>query len=127
MVELPGDDHLPFVGAQDEILEPIERFLATLRARARAERVLATALTVLPAPGTAVEVLRPLFNAEVAAQRGRMLSASPDTLVAIFDGPGRAVRSGRAMIAAAVRASLGARAGIHIGECDPSTPVGPLF
>jgi pimeloyl-ACP methyl ester carboxylesterase len=127
MVELPGDDHLPFVGAQDEILEPIERFLMTLRTRARAERVLATALTVLPAAGANIEDLRLLFTPEVMAQRGRMLGAEPDRLVAIFDGPGRAVRSGRALIAAAARASLGARAGVHIGECDPSTPVGPLF
>jgi pimeloyl-ACP methyl ester carboxylesterase len=127
LVELPGDDHLPFVGAQDEILDAIERFLTTLRTRDRAERVLATALTVLPAAGADVEVLRPMFSAEVTAQRGRMLSATPDHLVALFDGPGRAVRSGRAMVGAAARASLGVRAGIHIGECDPSTAAGPLF
>ena len=31
------------------------------------------------------------------------------------------------MVTAAARASLVVRAGIHIGECDPSTPAGPLF
>ena len=127
MVELPGDDHLPFVGAQDEILDPIERFLTTSRTRARGERMLATALTVLPAAGSHVEDLRPLFVAEVVAHRGRLLSAAPDSLVAIFDGPGRAVRSGRGIASAAARASLGVRTGIHIGECDPSSAAGPLF
>ena len=127
MVELPGDDHLPFVGAQDEILDAIERFLSTAHQRAGDERVLATALTVLPAAGADFEALRAMFTDEVAAHRGRLLSGAPTELVAIFDGPGRAVRSGRAIVAAAARASLGARAGVHIGECDPSTPVGALF
>ena len=36
-VELPGDDHLPFVGDQDALLDEIERFL-TVRASARANR-----------------------------------------------------------------------------------------
>src|SRR5262249_31546758 len=31
-VELPGDDHLPFVGDQDGLLDEIERFLARSRA-----------------------------------------------------------------------------------------------
>lgn len=127
MVELPGDDHLPFVGAQDEILDAIGSFLAQTRARAGGERVLATALTVLPASGADVEALRPMFTAEVVAHRGRVLTAAPANLVALFDGPGRAVRGGRAMVAAAARASLGARAGIHIGECDPAAPAGPLL
>ena len=35
-VELPGDDHLPFVGDQDAMLDEIERFLAQ---RARARRI----------------------------------------------------------------------------------------
>jgi pimeloyl-ACP methyl ester carboxylesterase len=127
MVELPGDDHLPFVGEQDEILDAIEQFLATSRARAGAERVLATALTVLPATGGDAEELRPVFTAEVMAHRGRVLATTAPGLIALFDGPGRAVRSGRAMVKTAGRASLGARAGIHIGECDPSSATGPLF
>ena len=127
MVELPGDDHLPFVGAQDEILDAIERFLASLRTRPRVERMLATALTVLPSGDSDIDALRPIFAAEVTAHRGRVLSTEPEVLVALFDGPGRAVRSGRAMVATAARSSLAARAGIHIGECDLSVPAGPLF
>jgi pimeloyl-ACP methyl ester carboxylesterase len=127
MVELPGDDHLPFVGAQDEILDAIAHFLAAGRARAGAERVLATALTVLPMPGTDVDALRSLFTADVVAHRGRVLTGAAPNLVALFDGPGRAVRSGRDVVAAAARASLGARAGLHIGECDPTSTSGPLL
>ena len=45
-VELPGDDHLPFVGDQDAILDEIERFLAGARTRVDADRVLVTMLCV---------------------------------------------------------------------------------
>src|SRR5262249_43635485 len=43
-VELPGNDHLPFVGDQDALLDEIERFLAVTRARGESHRVLATIL-----------------------------------------------------------------------------------
>src|SRR5262249_50710500 len=43
-VELPGDDHLPFVGDQDALLDEIERFLAEARTRANPDRVLVTVL-----------------------------------------------------------------------------------
>ena len=36
LVELPGDDHLPFVGDQDAMLDEIEAFLTGVRERARA-------------------------------------------------------------------------------------------
>jgi hypothetical protein len=41
-VELPGDDHLPFVGDQDALLDEIARFLASARTQADADRVLVT-------------------------------------------------------------------------------------
>jgi len=37
MVELPGEDHLPFVGDQDAVLDHVERFLASLRRPPRDE------------------------------------------------------------------------------------------
>src|SRR5690606_25108196 len=40
-VELPGDDHLPFAGDQEELLTAISTFLARRRIRTPAERVLA--------------------------------------------------------------------------------------
>src|SRR5215204_4309721 len=45
-VELPGDDHLPFVGDQDAILDEIEHFLTGVRPAPEADRVLATVLAV---------------------------------------------------------------------------------
>ena len=43
-VELPGDDHLPFVGDQDAILDEVEQFLTGARPGPEADRVLATVM-----------------------------------------------------------------------------------
>ena len=45
-IELPGDDHLPFVGDQDAILGAVEQFLARPPARTVDNRLLASVLTV---------------------------------------------------------------------------------
>ena len=43
-VELPGKDHLPFVGDQEAILDEVEEFLTAVRHRLEDDRVLATVL-----------------------------------------------------------------------------------
>jgi hypothetical protein len=43
-VEFPGNDHLPFVGDQDAILDEMEEFLTGVRHRAEPDTVLATVL-----------------------------------------------------------------------------------
>src|SRR5215467_227995 len=43
-VEFPGDDHLPFVGDQDAILDEVEEFLTGVRHRLEPDTVLATVL-----------------------------------------------------------------------------------
>ena len=45
VVELPGADHLPWEGNQDDVLDEVERFLATVGDDQGAERILATILT----------------------------------------------------------------------------------
>src|SRR5688500_4715346 len=43
-VELPGNDHLPFAGDADAILDEMEEFLTGIRPAAEPDRVLATIL-----------------------------------------------------------------------------------
>ena len=128
LVELPGDDHLPFVGNQEEILGAIAAFLAASRHHAKGERVLATVLAVVsdcrPADR---EHLQRVFARDVTAYRGRLLTAGDGQLTALFDGPARAVRCGRAVATVAARSSIAVRAGVHIGECDPAAAGGPLL
>ncbi len=128
LVELPGDDHLPFVGNQDEILDEIEKFLSATHPTPAAERVLATVLTVLSdAPPAERDRVRGAFTREVAAHRGRTVELGDERLTAAFDGPGRAVRCGTSVVAVTQGAQIALRAGVHIGEHDPSEPGGSLM
>lgn len=128
LVELPGDDHLPFLGDQEAILSEIESFLARAHVRAAPERVLATMLTVLTdgGAGDAAHV-REAFAREVGWHRGRSLESAGPELIALFDGPARAVQCGCAVAAVAERSRVVVRGGVHVGECDLSAPGGPLL
>ncbi len=44
LVELPGIDHIPWVGDQDALLDEVEEFLTGTRPHATVDRVLATVL-----------------------------------------------------------------------------------
>jgi pimeloyl-ACP methyl ester carboxylesterase len=120
-IELPGDDHLPFVGDQEAILSAIETFLARRRIRTESRRVLATVLTVSGTEPVSA-ALKEIFEREVEWYRGAPLPA-PSGLSAYFDGPARAVQCGAAIAAASGDRRL--RAGVHIGEVDPQTGTGP--
>jgi pimeloyl-ACP methyl ester carboxylesterase/DNA-binding winged helix-turn-helix (wHTH) protein len=126
-IELPGEDHLPFLGDQDEILDEIEGFVSRARVRTSSERVLATVLTVMSAARAedAAHIGR-VFAREVAWHRGRAVALDDRRLVAMFDGPGRAVQCGTAIAVVAQRSSIPVRGGVHIGECDPTSASGPV-
>jgi pimeloyl-ACP methyl ester carboxylesterase len=122
-IELPGDDHLPFVGDQNAILTEIATFLARRRIRKPTERVLATVMTI-SMPDTASGELKEIYDREVTWYRGTTLPV-PDGLSAFFDGPARAVQCAAAIAAASGIHEL--RAGIHIGEVDPVSENGPVI
>ena len=127
--ELPGDDHLPFVGDQEDVLKTIEQFLSRARPRSDSDRVLTTVLS-LNATGKDedLELLRRIFAREVSVHRGRVSAIPGNRLVAMFDGPGRAVRCGRAVASAlASRTSLVVSGGVHIGECAPTATCAPVI
>jgi len=119
IVELPGADHLPWEGAQNEVLDEIERFVGDLGStpepEPEPERVLATVL-VVEADGTqeACDAVR----ADVARFRGSELALTDDTLIATFDGPARAIRCGSALMERARAHGRAARAGLHTGESE---------
>ncbi|HXW33052.1 MAG TPA: adenylate/guanylate cyclase domain-containing protein [Acidimicrobiales bacterium] len=55
---------------------------------------------------------------EIARFRGREIKALGDGFLAAFDGPGRAVRCGRAVTEEAHRLGIEVRCGVHSGECE---------
>ena len=131
-VELEGKDHLPFVGAQDEILDEIEEFLTGARTGAGAERlfdrILTTVLFVLfdgPAATASVQGRREIkelhqsyARRELALFRGKEIEMTDAHLFATFDGPARAIRCAMAIADAAARLGMRVRTGVHTGECE---------
>ncbi|HEY0158699.1 MAG TPA: alpha/beta fold hydrolase [Thermoanaerobaculia bacterium] len=125
-VELPGNDHLPFVGDQDAVLDEIERFVSGLGATPDRSRVLATLLFLR----TDVDEQHRLFDEvdddasrEIGWFQGNKIGRIHDALVATFDGPARAIRCARALLDAAAARGVRLAAGLHTGECE-LTPAG---
>ncbi len=129
-VELPGDDHLPFVGDQDAILDEIEEFLVGSRHRLEPDRVLATVMwarvasasdSARPAaPPEQVERFYAHARKETEWFRGRPIDQVRDGFTTTFDGPARAIRCACAISAAAPRFGIDLKIGLHTGECDLS-------
>lgn len=130
-VELPGDDHLPWVGDGDAIVDEIEEFTTGVRHGSEPDRVLATVLfTDIVASTERAAALgdhhwRELLDAhglDVARQlgrfRGRLVKWLGDGALAVFDGPARAIRCAQAMVEDAGRLGIELRVGLHAGECE---------
>ncbi|HEY7784963.1 MAG TPA: alpha/beta fold hydrolase, partial [Pyrinomonadaceae bacterium] len=122
-VELPGDDHLPFVGDKDAIVDEIEEFLTGARHTLVPERVLATLLFVqFDGRKTHGDDLLKRFQAHIKKEiswfRGREIDGANEGPLATFDGPARAIRCACAITEYATRLGIEVRAGLHTGECD---------
>ena len=131
-VELPGDEHFPWVGAQDDILDAIERFVAELEElEAGLDRVLATVLftDIVRSTETAADLgdrrwkeLLEEHHRRVRGQltrfRGTEIDTAGDGFFATFDGPARAVRCARAIVDAVSPLGVEVRAGVHTGEVE---------
>ncbi len=130
-VEQPGEDHLPFVGDQDSMLDEIEEFLTGVRHTAEPERVLATVLFARIADSprhvaargerewrSLVERFRAHISKEIAWFRGREVDMTGAGPLATFDGPARAIRCACAISEYASRLGIEIHAGLHTGECD---------
>jgi pimeloyl-ACP methyl ester carboxylesterase len=126
-VEFPGNDHLPFAGDQDVILDEMEEFLTGVRHRVEPDTVLATVLVAEIADVEEHgqdrwnELLRRLhayIAKEIEWYRGREIDIAGNRLLAIFDGPARAIRCASTITQYASRLGVTIRAGLHTGECE---------
>jgi class 3 adenylate cyclase len=131
LVELAGDDHLPWIGDSDAILGEIEEFLTGVRTRPETDRVLATILftDIVGSTERAAELadsawadLLQAHHARVRDQlaryAGREIATTGDGFLAIFDGPARGVRCALAMADTMRPLGLEIRAGLHTGEIE---------
>jgi pimeloyl-ACP methyl ester carboxylesterase/DNA-binding XRE family transcriptional regulator len=115
-VELPGDDHLPFVGDQDTLLDALEEFITGGRQTIESDRVLATVLALeVASPSRALEHV---VREQLERHRGRLARTTPNGLLATFDGPARGIRCALAIIAESRPLGIELRGALHTGECD---------
>src|SRR5690349_13241307 len=122
-VELPGDDHLPFVGDQDAILDEVEEFLTGVRHHIEPDTVLATVLVarmvgIKESTSDWWRRLHAHITKEIEWFRGREVDMIDDRLLAIFDGPARAIRCATAITEYTLRLGVETRTGLHTGECE---------
>lgn len=130
-LELPGEDHIPWVGDQDALLDAVEEFLTGSVPAKAVDRVLATVLFIDIVGSTQraaelgdarwTELLDAFFVAarrELGRHRGHEVDTTGDGLLATFDGPARAVRCTFAIQVAVRELGLELRAGVHTGEVE---------
>jgi pimeloyl-ACP methyl ester carboxylesterase/DNA-binding CsgD family transcriptional regulator len=130
-VELTGDDHLAYVGDQEQIFREIGRFLAADLDTAPLRRSLATVVSV-NATGLTEFVQRAgaeqwaatrvsvRADIEAALQRYRGLASMQQGhgLIAAFDGPTRAINYACEVLETIRRHGLHAQIGLHAGMIE---------
>ncbi len=131
LVEVPGNDHFPWVGNADVILDEVEQFVTGGRRDAEPDRILSTVLFTDIVDSTRQlaehgdrryrELLGQFYTIsrrELERHRGREVDAAGDGLFATFDGPARAIRCACATRDAVASLGIAIRAGVHTGECE---------
>jgi class 3 adenylate cyclase/pimeloyl-ACP methyl ester carboxylesterase len=132
MVELDGVDHYPWIGDADSVIDEIEEFLTGQRHDAvDVDRVLATVVfTDIVGSTSSAEQFgdrrwRNLLDEHdvmverlIERFRGRKVKSTGDGVLAMFDGPGRAVRCAVAVRDGLSGLGLTTRLGLHAGEVE---------
>ena len=131
IVELDGDDALPWVGDADAVLNEIQEFMTGDRETPSPDRVLMTVLftDIVESTKRAAEVgdqawqrlmdrhddtIRTLL----LRHRGREIDTAGDGFLATFDGAARAITCAREIATSVRSLGLEVRAGCHTGEVE---------
>jgi class 3 adenylate cyclase/alpha-beta hydrolase superfamily lysophospholipase len=130
-VELPGVDHLAWIGDVDALLSEIQEFVTGVRPPSEVDRVLATILFIDIVGSTERAAVlgdarwRDLMGKYhqqvgrvVARLGGRVINTAGDGVFASFDGPARAIRCACAVRDAVGSLGLTLRSGVHTGEVE---------
>jgi pimeloyl-ACP methyl ester carboxylesterase len=131
LVVLPGDDHWPWVGDADAALAEVQEFLVGTRPKARVDRFLTTVLFTDIVDSTAkadslgdrawsklLNVHDAFSKNELSRFGGEWIKSTGDGMLAIFDGPGRAIMCAKSLMSRARDSGIQLRAGLHTGEAE---------
>lgn len=130
-VELPGDEHWPWITNPDPGVDEVEQFLTGVRHEHEPDRVLTTILftDIVESTERAAalgdtrwrDLLQQhdrLVRRELDRHRGREVKTLGDGVLATFDGPARGIGCARAICDQAQTVGVEVRAGLHSGEVD---------
>jgi class 3 adenylate cyclase len=129
-LELPGNDHVPWID-REEVLAETQEFLTGVREPAEPDRALATVLFTDIVGSTEraralgdrdwrdlLERHHSLVRNELARYRGHEVDTAGDGFFATFDGPARGIRCARSIVDAVRAIGLEVRTGLHTGEVE---------
>jgi class 3 adenylate cyclase len=130
-VELDGVDHVPWAGDIDSVTGEVERFVTGAPRRTQPSRVLATVLftDIVNSTDQASELgdarWRELLERhdavcqeQVRNYDGRVVKSLGDGMLALFEGPARAVRCAQDLMDQVSSLGVTLRAGVHTGELE---------
>jgi class 3 adenylate cyclase len=132
LLPLPGYRRAVWMGDLDELSEAVRAFLSSIRDEEAAfDRLLGTVLftdivdSTRQSAGMGDQAWRKvqeghdqIVRAQLARHRGREIGTMGDGFLALFDGPGRAVKCAQAITAAVRPIGIEIRAGLHTGEVE---------
>jgi class 3 adenylate cyclase len=131
LVELPGSDHAIWTEDTETIVGQIEHLLTGTRAVAARDRMLATIVFTDLVESTRraadigdtawrrlLEQHSVLARQEIDRAGGRLVKSLGDGVLAVFDGPARAITCTQALVSRVADLGLALRAGVHTGECE---------
>ena len=130
LVELPGEDH--WIGSNaDQIIDVIEEFVTGTKAVRPPDRILATILftDIVRSTERAVAIGDARWRAlldqhdqiarrEIERHRGALVKNTGDGVMAMFDGPARAISCAIAMRDVLRPLDVEVRVGVHAGEIE---------
>jgi len=131
LVELPGTDHLWWVGDWEAITNEVEEFVTGARQMVEPDRVLLTVLftDIVDSTRRAVELgdrrwkelldsHDALMRGQIDRFRGRTIKNLGDGVLAVFDGPARAINCALTANREVGKLGLEIRSALHTGEVE---------
>jgi class 3 adenylate cyclase len=132
LIELPGENHLGFLGENaDQIVDEFHQFLTGSKPVEVIERTLSTVLFSDIVNSTrhlsemgdsrwreVISAHDGIIDAALARFRGKAVKSLGDGILATFDGPGRALQCALEINRAVQSLGIDVRVGVHTGEVE---------
>jgi pimeloyl-ACP methyl ester carboxylesterase len=128
-VDLPGDEHHPWLGDSAALLGELEEFLTGARHGPTSDRATLLLTDIVTSTQTAARLgdrewnvllatHRDIVRSELQRSNGREMGTTGDGFLALFGGPARAVRCALAIIDRLEAIGVSIRAGVHTSEVE---------